>query len=140
MLNGIDISKYQTTTPSLVGKDFVFVKATDGLDIDPMYTTHVSNVLKAGKVLGAYAFGYDLPTYSAEDQARAFLLNTTTQLLALDLENSKLPMTNAQGAAFIAYVHSKGHKIGLYHSDSGFPNLGQDWNWVANWSTPPIHE
>jgi Glycosyl hydrolases family 25 len=140
MLNGIDLSHFQTTTPNLTNEDFVFVKTTDGLNKDPMYDMHVSNVLKAEKVLGDYAFGYDLsPTFSAEQQAAAFLLFRTTELLALDLENSKIPMTNAQGAAFIAYVHSKGHKIGLYHSDSGFPNLGQDWNWVANWSTPPIH-
>ncbi len=141
MLNGIDISHYQTTTPNLTNEDFVFVKTTDGLNKDPMYDMHVSNVLKAEKVLGDYAFGYDLsPTFSAEQQAAAFLLFRTTELLALDLENSKIPMTNTQGAAFIAYVHAKGHKIGLYHSDSGFPNLGQDWNWVANYSVKPTRK
>src|ERR1035437_7423619 len=107
MLNGIDISHYQIVTPSLVSKDFVFVKATDGVAIDPLYITHSSNVLKAGKVLGAYAFGYNLsPAYSAVDQAAAFLANAhETTLLALDLETSKLQMTLAQGAAFIAFVH-----------------------------------
>lgn len=141
MLRGIDVSHYQTTTPNLTGLDFVFVKATDGLGKDPLYDMHCSNVLKAGKVLGAYAFGYNLsPTFSAEQQAVAFLaFANNTELLALDLESSKSPMSNAQAKAFIAYVHTKGRKIGLYAGDSSFPDLGQDWNWVANWSHTPAH-
>ena len=139
MLTGIDLSHCQTTTPPLAGLDFVFVKATDGVGKDPLYDMHCANVLKAGKVLGAYAFGYNLsPAYSPVDQAAALLtIAPNIKLLALDLEYSKIPMTLAQGAAFIAFVHAAGHKIGLYSSDSGFPNLGQDWNWVANWSKAP---
>ena len=47
-------------------------------------------------------------------------------------------MTTAQARVFIAEVHRAGRKIGLYHSRSGFPSLGQDWNWIAQWGdTPP---
>lgn len=144
-LQGIDISAHQTTTPSLVGVSFVGCRAVYGAALDAMYDTHAANVLAADKVLLAYAFGVSEAEYdwSAADQAEAFLASVagSTSLLALDLEaeSGLTPMSAVEATTFIAAIHGAGHRIGLYHSDSGFPLLGQDWNWVAKWgTTPPV--
>ena len=55
-LNGIDVSRWQGTTPSLAGLAFLFAKASQGTTKDPMYDTHIANARKAGLVVGAYCF------------------------------------------------------------------------------------
>jgi len=137
-LNGIDISKWQTTTPSLSGQSFVFVRATYALTTDPRYAKHTTIIRwSPGIVVGAYHFGVGF--VPPVEQAQAFLaVAKGADLLALDLEkDSTETMTTAQARAFIAEVHKAGRKIGLYHSRSGFPSLGQDWNWIAQWGTTP---
>jgi hypothetical protein len=87
-------------------------------------------------VPGAYHFG----THgNVSGQVDAFLATAKgVNLLALDLEtNGADTMTHDEAALFLRLVHAKGHKIGLYHSLSGYPHLGQDWNWVARWGTAP---
>lgn len=133
-LRGIDISVYQSTTPSLTGLDFVFCRATYTTTPDAMYATHSRNVLAAGKVLGAYHFGTARAGIAA--QVSAFLsAAANTELLALDLESDAFPMDNTMARQFIAAVQAKGHHIGLYHSESGYPSdaLGADFRWVAKW-------
>lgn len=138
MLKGIDISKYQTTTPSLTGLSFVFVRALYGTIIDPRYSYHAANVKKAGLVQGAYCFGRNM---SGSDQANTLLtIAKDADLLVLDLESdgTNPRMTDKQVKDFFDTIHTAGRTAGLYHSESGFPNLGQDWNWKAKWSaTPP---
>ena len=138
MLEGIDVSRWQPTTPSLVDKSFLFARATYGTTADAMYATHIVNARKAGLLVGAYAFGVgDVPV---ADQVNAFLATAgSVNFYVLDLERngSRPSMTGTQAAAFIAAVRAKGHPCGLYHSESGFPSLGQSYNWVANWSRIP---
>ena len=139
MLSGIDISKWQDPTPNLTGLSFVFARAAYGDSPDLSYPTHSDNVHKAGIVLGAYLFGRNL---SGRVQAETLLsIGANAELLALDLEaDARYPrMSDAQAEEFIATIHAAGRKIGLYHSQSGFPSLGQDWNWIAKWSiiAPP---
>jgi lysozyme len=136
-LEGIDVSRWQATTPSLAGREFAFVRATYGTYPDGRYEQHAANVRKAGKVLGAYAFGRNM---SVAAQVTAFLATAgEADLFALDLEKdgSSARMTDAQARAFIAGVQATGRRVGLYHSESGFPELGQDFDWVANWSREP---
>jgi GH25 family lysozyme M1 (1,4-beta-N-acetylmuramidase) len=137
-LAGIDISQWQTVTPDLSDVDFVFVRATYGTGRDTRYAMHAAHICKAGLVLGAFAFGRNGDGVA---QAQAFLaVAHGADLLALDLEGdgANPPMTQAQAKAFIAAVHKAGYRIGLYHSLSGYPDLGQDWRWVAYWGpTPP---
>ena len=137
MLDGIDVSTYQTTTPPLAGLSFVFARATYDTSPDARYAMHAANVRKAGLTLGAYHFGTGRHTPAA--QVQAFLaVAKDADLLCLDLESdgpNGMSMTNTQAQAFIAAIHAAGRKCGLYHSDSGFPAVGQDWNWVARWST-----
>lgn len=138
MLPGIDISVWQEKTPSLTGLGFAFARATFGTSTDTRYSQHVAAFRAAGLVVGAYAFGTG--AYSGAEQARVLLLAARdADLLALDLERNVAgsSMTEAQARDFIATVHAAGRTIGLYHSDSGFPDVGQDWNWVAKWGTAP---
>ena len=155
-LEGIDISEHQSVTPSLKGLDFAFVRASIGDHGDTMYQTHIANVHKAGILLGAYHFGRT-QIYGGTPgiQAARFLAAAVdAAVLALDVESDVIvvvdpntglkkrvvrpPMSQAEAKAFIKAVHAQGRKIGLYHSQSGFFDAGQDWNWKANWSaTPP---
>ena len=135
---GIDISVHNARTPNLRGRDFVFVRASYGRAKDRRWDSHSRNVLRAGAILGAYAFG----VYGdGAAQADAFLaIARDAALLALDLETEpdKRRMTRAQARAFIARTQDTGREIGLYHSVSGFPDLGQDWSWPAGgagWDT-----
>jgi hypothetical protein len=134
---GIDVSWANRTTPTLTGRDFAFVRACYGTRVDAKWAYHSANVRKAGAVLGAYAFGI---YGDGAAQAAAFLaIAGKADLLALDLEreSGKPEMTTAQARAFIVAVQGTGREIGLYHSDSAFPALGQNWNWVARWGTTP---
>lgn len=139
MLKGIDVSKYQTTTPPLDGLDFLFARASYATTLDPKYVTHTVAARKAGLIVGAYHFGVGFKTPA--EQAYAFLRAAdSADLLALDLEADRTQtMSQVQAREFIRLVHVAGRKIGLYHSRSSFPSLGQDWNWVAHWgvTTPP---
>ena len=74
MLKGIDISKWQATTPSLAGLDFLFARATYATTLDPKYVTHTVAARKAGLVVGAYHFGTGFATPAA--QAKVFLAAT----------------------------------------------------------------
>lgn len=136
-LNGIDISRWQSTTPPLTGLAFAFARATYGTRPDDMYRRHTSAFRAAGLVIGAYHFGVGY--LDVNEQVTAFLAAAAPDaLLALDLERDAAgTMTNPNAKRFIATVQAKGRKIGLYHSESGFPSLGQDFDWVANWSTAP---
>jgi hypothetical protein len=136
-LEGIDVSQWQAATPPLVGQSFAFARATYGTGTDTRYAMHASNIRKAGIVLGAYGFGVNA---DGAAQARVFLATAHgADLLALDLEvePGNTPMTSAQAQAFIRTVKAAGYKCGLYHQDSGYPALGQDWDWVARWTTLP---
>lgn len=135
MLEGLDVSHYQTTTPDLTGKDFLFIKATEGTTTDPYYALHYRHARAAGVVVGAYHFGINEDGFT---QAKEFLrVAGNANLFALDVEGAN-PITDSEAEAFIAYVQGTGRKCALYHSLSGFPNYGQDYNWVADYvNTPP---
>jgi GH25 family lysozyme M1 (1,4-beta-N-acetylmuramidase) len=138
-VNGVDISHWQDPTPALSGLAFGFAKASQGVMPDHMYPEHLAHFRAAGIVRGAYHFGVGGVNVTA--QADTFLTAAKdAELLALDLEHnaSGESMSEAEARAFIAHVHSMGKHIGLYHSESGFPELGQDWDWVANWTTTPV--
>lgn len=136
-LNGIDVSKWQPTTPSLVGLSFAFARATYATTVDPKYAMHVANFRRAGIVVGAYHFG--VGHKPIHEQVRTFLHAAKgADLFILDLErDSTQTMTQAEAREFIRLVRAAGKKIGLYHSRSGFPELGQNYNWVAQWRKEP---
>lgn len=135
MLAGVDVSEYNGLA-STAGLAFAFARATYGPHLDERYDAHAAHFRAAHIVLGAYHFGVGWATPDA--QADAFLAGALgADLFALDLETDKTKtMTEAQARAFIGAVHRRGKRIGLYHSESGFPgDLGQDWNWRAKWTS-----
>lgn len=138
---GIDISHWQATTPSLSAQEFVFARATYGTALDTKYLTHAQATRDAGLVLGAYHFGRAGSINPIRDQAAVFATRArTADLRVLDLENDagNPDMTNAEAREFIGRVQdATGEGVGLYASESGFPSVGQAWNWVANWSAKP---
>lgn len=142
-LTGIDVSRYQSSTPPLAGLAFLIARAGygSGNPADSRYALHAANARAAGVALGAYWYWYDGQN---NDVAVAQFLEIAADadFLALDLEGVNHATASGQASArdFIALVHAAGRPIGLYASLSGFPQLGQDWNWVAYWESvePPI--
>jgi lysozyme len=137
MIEGIDVSHWQTTTPPLGGLDFLFARATYGTVVDDRYRTHLAKARAAGLVVGAYHFGR---AGHVSEQVDAFLAAAgTPDLLALDLESDggNPAMTADQARLFIELVQSTGRVIGLYHGAYGYPAIGQDWRWVAKWDVNP---
>lgn len=137
-LAGIDVSRWQTRTPDLSGLSFAFARATYGVTADARYAAHTAAFRAAGLVVGAYHFGVGGAQAPIPAQVEAFLrVAGDADLLALDLErNGSGPtMTQAEARTFIASVHGRGRRIGLYASRSGFPaRLGQDWDWIADYT------
>lgn len=136
-LEGIDVSRWQGTTPPLTGLSFLFARATYGTFGDPMYDTHIANAKKRGLVTGAYHFGR---SGNVAGQVATFLTkagNVNLYVLDLESDGANPPMSNAEAQQFIARVKAAGKVIGLYHSQSGYPQLGQMFDWVAKWSSIP---
>lgn len=136
-LDGIDVSKWQRTTPPLTGLAFAFARASYATTPDPLYSRHVAAFRKAGLVVGAYHFGVGFA--SPADQVDAFLrVAPDADLLALDLERDRTQtMTAAQGREFIARLRQRvpGKAILLYSSRGTWPgDLGQDANWIADYT------
>lgn len=134
-VTGLDVSHWQRTTPRLAGHEFLFARATIGTEQDSLYDAHIAAARKAGVLTGAYHFNWD--TVSVDAQVDAFLRAAgDVDLYALDVEGANA-FSHRQAEDFIDGVQSRGHKIGLYHSLSGFFAAGQDWDWVAYWADQP---
>ncbi len=135
-VNGIDVSKWQASTPPLAGMEFLFARASIGTLTDYAYQMHRANARRAGLLVGAYHFNWNAA--SIAEQVRVFLASAgDVDFYAIDVEGQQA-FSQAQTKDFIARMHAAGKTCGLYHSASGFFDAGQDWDWVAKWSaTPP---
>src|SRR5258706_8778635 len=132
---GVDVSQWQATTLNLTGLSFLFARASIALQADTMYAKHIAKARSAGLVTGAYHFGND--QVDPATQAAVFLKAAgDVDFYFLDVEG-RHAMSYPQIKAFFAAVHKAGKSIGLYGSESGFPQLGQDYSWIANWSSTP---
>jgi hypothetical protein len=142
-VEGIDISHWQATTPGLGGLGFVAVRASYGAYGDGSYPMHARNVRAAREILIAYHFGRNATATGdtiAEQVATFLRVGGAADGFALDVESDggKPRMSDAQAKEFMDRVQQTGREIGLYMSESAFrTGLGQDWNWVANWSSQP---
>ena len=131
---GIDVSKWQAVTPDLAGLDFLIARASVGLSSDGLYQEHIANARAAGLVVGAYHFAY---TGNIAAQAATFLRAAgNVDYYFIDVEGKSAP-THDETAAFIDAMHTADKTCGLYHSDSGYFDAGQDYDWVANWTRQP---
>lgn len=138
MLQGIDVSHWQKSLPSLTKVSFVIVKATEGLTVDPMWLTHCANVRKAGKMLMAYHYSRD--DVDITKQANKFLATVRAVGVdgyALDVEGS-FAFSAAQARQFNSIIHNANLKIGWYSNVNSYKgDVGQDWNWIAFYSSAP---
>ena len=149
-LKGIDISHYQVVTDwTAVGKavDFCFVKASQGLVVDPMYASHRSRAEAAGLVAGAYHFLNRAESAAAQAHtflAAAFPLDHL--VLAVDVEYRQKDKTNptyAQVLDFIGIVADATNKQPVVYTNVGWwtVDLGNaPWPrgcplWVARWGS-----
>lgn len=148
-LEGIDVSRYQSTTPSLAGRSFLWARATYGTWHDPSFSSHIANGRAAGCLVGAYAFGRATHSFTRNadgivvplaqpiaDQVAEFLAAAgKVDFYALDMEPDKYgtAMSAAEAGQFIALAKAKVHPVLLYHSASGYPSLGQDGRWIADY-------
>jgi hypothetical protein len=134
-IKGIDVSRWQTTTPSLTGLSFLFARASIGTKADEKYAMHIANARAAGLFVGAYHFNH--APLSVASQVAAFLTAAgDVDFYAIDVEGGDA-FSRDQTAAFIKGVQATGRKCGLYHSLSGFFDAGQDFDWIAYWSDQP---
>lgn len=135
---GIDVSAHNGTFAT-EGQAFVFVRACYGSAKDTSFDAHFSRAKAAGVVTGAYCFGRFMdPEFQAD---RLLEIASAADFLFLDREADEghPTMTTAQARRFIARIHAKGRKVGLYASESGYPAdaFGADYRWVANYSREP---
>lgn len=136
----IDVSKWQSSLPSLSGVLGVIARAGIGTKPDPMFEDHIYNARKAGKWVGSY--WYNWGDLSVSDQVNAYIARERgvggVQLHAIDWEGVD-GFTAGQTAEFIRIYRARtGHPILLYASESRFRDLGQDANWIANYLREPI--
>ena len=135
----IDVSKWQASLPDLTGVVGVIARAGIGTKPDEKFDDHIRAARAAGKWVGSYWFNWgDL---SVSDQVDAYIAREKSvggvNLHVIDWESAD-GFTAAQTADFIRmYQNRTGEPIGLYASESRFRDLGQDWNWIANWSQGP---
>lgn len=140
MLDGIDVSHWQTRTPPLTGLEFAFARATYGTSPDNRYGMHVTAFRRAGLIVGAYHFGVGFVDPAA--QARTFYsVARNADIFVLDLErDTRQTMSRDQGRVFIRELRrlAPGKSILLYSSRGTWPgDLGQDANWVADYVGRP---
>jgi hypothetical protein len=144
-VDGIDISHWQAASTDEVNMDgceFVGIRACYGNQKDALYSTHEADARRHGAVVMAYCFG--IPGQPGLTQAKALLAaapNADLYVLDREADGKNGVMSDAEARTFIKYVKDNSpHKVGLYASESAFEELGQEFNWVANWShMPKVH-
>jgi len=138
VLKGIDISQYQTATPSLDGLSFIVLRASIGLSKDAKYADHYAAARAAGLIVMAYHYGYPDDSAPINDQVAVFLsVAADADFLWLDQEEAGF--TDALAQDFINRVPAIGKPCGLYHSSSGFGGVNADAKWVADWRDAAVN-
>lgn len=131
-LKGLDVSKYQTSLPSLDGQSFIVLRSTIALTKDTLFDAHYAKARAAGLVVMAYHYAYPKADASIEQQVALFLeVAKSCDFLWLDQEQSGFD--DAQAQTFIDLVRASGRPCGLYHSASGFGGVKADAQWVADY-------
>jgi Glycosyl hydrolases family 25 len=151
-LEGIDTyhSNPPLTTQACAGKAFWIGKVTGGdthAFKDPAFAANLAVARKHVPVVGGYCFGagdVDGGTQADYFLARLHELGVDPGglLLALDVERNRkggITITGEQADQFIARMHARGYQIGLYQSDLGWVDRGQDWRWIPRYPGPPVH-
>lgn len=152
--DGTDVSRWNTINSFVEmkagGVTFVIIKASEGLQVDPMFDTLWRAALEAGLIIGVYHFfrGH----ISAPAQARIHLdiikplLDATGgQVLPsfLDVESSDgitVSTRRVRILEWLNYVRTEYRTPGVYSSPALWRSLTNDlsivdfWSWVAHWT------
>ncbi|MBM9504516.1 glycoside hydrolase family 25 protein [Actinacidiphila acididurans] len=149
MIKGVDVSSFQSTTYSLTGLDFVFVKATQSTNyVNPHMPAQVQRARNAGVVVGMYHF---LVRGNIKAQAAYFVAKAGArpgEILACDWEantDGTFP-SNAEKDEFLAEVKrlAPKHRVVLYCNRDYWLNHDRtsvcgDGLWIADYSHPAGH-
>jgi hypothetical protein len=142
MLNGIDVSGYQSSTPDMSGEVFVFIKATEGTSyVNPKQSDQVATARAAGAVVGFYHFARP---GSIADQAQYFVDNAASvdgDILAIDWEDSGVSCADKDALLKAVKALRPTHKVVLYCNTSFWKNIDttsyvEDGLWIADYSHP----
>ncbi|MFI9648091.1 glycoside hydrolase family 25 protein [Streptomyces sp. NPDC052040] len=145
MLQGIDVSAYQSSAYDTSGLSFVFIKATEGHSyVNPKLTAQTKTARDAGCVVGFYHFLWpgDLAA-----QAQYFVSKAPEQagdILAVDWETTGdgTRASNAEKDSFIRQVKSlrPANRVVLYTNRAFWLNVDTtsyagDGLWIADYVT-----
>jgi hypothetical protein len=142
MLNGIDVSGYQSNTPDVSGSAFVFVKATEGTSyINPKQSDQAATARAAGAVVGFYHFARP---GNIQAQAQYFVDNAASaegDILAIDWEDSGVSCADKDALLKAVKALRPTHKVVLYCNTSFWKNIDttsyvEDGLWIADYSHP----
>lgn len=137
---GIDTSSHNgDIRHALAGCDFAIARASIGNGFDPAFAADLNTMQSMGLVTGAYHYATYGP--GPTRQAALFIRHAAdAEFLVIDAESTVLryPKTIRAIIANTKRLDPRHRKVGLYSSEGTWPgNLGQDFNWVANWSHAP---
>jgi GH25 family lysozyme M1 (1,4-beta-N-acetylmuramidase) len=148
MLNGIDVSSYQSTNFATSGLSFVFMKITEGLSyINPKWVAQRTSARQAGLVTGFYH--YPRISNSPVDEADHFLnqINLVAgDIICLDWEWYGQNVSDSQARSYkttwLAHVKQQapGHQVIMYCDRNTWLNVDTDSNcgdglWIADYTT-----
>lgn len=151
MIRGIDVSSYQSVTPSVEGQSFMFIKTTEGTSYqNPKWKRQYSHGKRHGLVLGKYH--YPNIRAHAASEAHYFLRHSDVQdgdILILDWEwignvpNSDADRYKRDWLQTVKHAHPQ-HKVILYTNRNRWiyvdvDSYCQDGLWIADWSAKPGH-
>jgi len=149
VVQGIDVSEFQGainwSAVKAAGKQFAFIRVSDGTYQDPKFATNWAGAKAAGILRGAYQFfraSDDPITIADQFLAKIGTLGDGDLPPVLDVE-----VTDGQSAAtirtrmeqWLAHVEQKTGRVPFIYVSPGFwPNLGSPNEshyrlWVANW-------
>jgi hypothetical protein len=142
MLNGIDVSGYQSSTPNVSGKDFVFIKATEGVSYtNPEQSDQAATARAGGCVVGFYHFARP---GDMQAQAQYFVTQCDSvdgDILAIDWEDSGVSCADKDALLKAVKALRPTHKVVLYCGRDFWLNIDttsycEDGLWIADWSHP----
>lgn len=149
---GQDWASYQTTTQSVTGLSFVFLKVTEGLSyVNPKYSAQRAWLEKNGLVVGVYHYPH--MHNSADAEVNYFLSKANIKpgmMVVLDWEgydNNNKDVSEANQLAykeeFLKYLKAKlpHNPVGLYANTDYWLNIDKnnhagDFLWIATANKP----
>ncbi|WP_367621011.1 GH25 family lysozyme [Streptomyces olivoreticuli] len=146
MLQGIDVSSYQSSDYDTDGLAFVFIKVTEGLSyVNPTWVAQRQTARDAGLVVGFYHYPHiDNDPVEEADYFLDQINLMPGDIIVLDWEwygqDVSDESARAYRAAWLTHVKTKapGHKIGIYSDRNNWRTVDTDstvgdFLWIADY-------